>query len=105
MYLTAIVLIYAIISYLIFKQLAFIRKFNKNKITNAGVSRSLSSLGMNPSFLFKQLVSKGVIQEVKGGKYFLDSEKGTFFAKRRRGHFYTVTFIFLIIFFFVWNNF
>ncbi|NOZ63205.1 MAG: hypothetical protein GXO74_16250 [Calditrichaeota bacterium] len=105
MYLTVIVLIYVIISYLIFKQLAYISKFRKNNITNAGVSRNLSSLATNSSFLFKQLVSKGVIQEVKGGKYFLDAEKGTFFAKKRRGLFYSVTFFFLIIFFFVWNNF
>ncbi len=105
MYLTIIVLIYVVISFFIFKQISLIRRFRKTRTTNPGAARTLSSLGLSPSPLFKQLVTKNVVHEVKGNKYYLELEDGLLFAKKRRGLFYTVTFIFLIIFFFVWNNF
>ena len=98
-------IVYLALTYLIFKQISFIKIFRKQRITNPGASRALSSLGIKNNFLFKQLVSKNVIQHVKGEKYFLDLENGLSFAKKRRGQFYTWTVLCLIIFFFIWNNF
>lgn len=104
MYVLPLVVVYFIFAYFVFKQLFYIRKFKNLGITHGGNSKTLKSLGMRNSFEFKNMQKRGIFVEVKDNKVYLEIEKGNEFAKKRRGLFYTVTFLFVVIFFFILNN-
>jgi len=56
----ALVIIYLVIIYYINNQLSYIRKFKRMKLFNGGVSRTLSDIGIKNSYLFKQMLKKGI---------------------------------------------
>ncbi|MDW7680211.1 MAG: hypothetical protein SCK70_06580, partial [bacterium] len=105
MYTIPIIIIYHLIIFWIFFQLRYIRKFKKQKAFNAGASKTLSQIGVKDSWIFKQLVNKGVIIPVKESRYYMDEAKAVEYSKKRRGFFYSITLLFLVLFFFFLNNF
>ncbi len=105
MRLIPIIVIYAAIVYLIFRQLSYIRKFKKARAINPGNPKLLSQIGVENKGMFLRMVKKDIFIQVKDNRFYMNNEKATEFAKKRRGLLYSLSFLFLIIFFFVWNNF
>ncbi len=105
MYEFIVLIIYLILAYLILKQLSIIRKFRKEKANKNNQAKPLASIGVSESVLFKNMKKKDVFVQTKENRYFMEEEKAKQFAKKRRGLFYTLTFLFLILFFFIMNNF
>ena len=100
-----LILIYVIIVVVISNQLSYIRKFKRMKLFNSNVSRTLSDIGIKNSYQFKQMQKKGIFAQVNENKYFMEEEKSSEYARKRRGIVYSVTFFSIILFFFILNNF
>ncbi|OQX95566.1 hypothetical protein B6I21_04725 [candidate division KSB1 bacterium 4572_119] len=105
MYTIPLVVIYAIFSFLIFKQLSYIRLFKEKKITSSGNAKLLDDIKIQDSRFIKDLVNHGVLIQTKENKFHMDAAKSIEFGRKRRGLFYSITFFFVILFFFILNNF
>jgi uncharacterized membrane-anchored protein len=100
-----IIIIYVVIFYFINNELSYIRRFKRMKLFNGGVSRTLQDISIKNSRQFKQMVSKSIFIQTKENKYYMEEEKGIEYARKRRGIIYMITFFFVILVFFIQNNF
>jgi uncharacterized membrane-anchored protein len=100
-----LIIIYVVIFYFINNELSYIRRFKRMKLFNGGVSRTLQDISIKNSRQFKQMVSKGIFIQTKENRYYMEEEPGVEYARKRRGIIYTVSFFFIILVFFIQNNF
>jgi hypothetical protein len=70
---------------IIIKQNQYMRVFRKAGATNPDQGRTLASLGLRETGIFRRMAAKGVFVATGGGGYYLNRERaGEFVAERRK---------------------
>lgn len=66
------------------RRLKYIRKFRKAGAVSPDTAIPLETGNIRPGFMFKRLVSSGVIVETEGNRYYLNETREAQMSKRRR---------------------
>lgn len=79
-----------------------IRKFREAGATDPGHTTTPEMLGERHSWVFDQLVRRGVFQSVPDGTYYLDEPAADEFQRRQRARALVITLVMLLVFVFLW---